>query len=104
MNLLTEIYKDNISFTLNCFDRIVINGILPELSYSQGITGYLYQNIILIFDFILQNLTKSLLESSLNLKDILRFKIFIKSQIQPQYLHIRQKEVQASAKTGFEIL
>ena len=51
MNLLTEKYKDKIDFSLSCYDRIIINGVLPEISYAQGMTSYLYQKGIRIFDY-----------------------------------------------------
>jgi len=51
MKLLTEKYQDNIAFTLSCYDRVILNGTLPEISYPQGLTNYLYQNEIRIFDY-----------------------------------------------------
>lgn len=51
MNLLTEKYKDKIDFSLSCYDRIIINGVLPEISYAQGMTSYLNQSRIRIFDY-----------------------------------------------------
>jgi len=51
MELLTEIYKKNIAFSLSCYDRLIISGTLPEISYAAGMTGYLYQNVVRIFDY-----------------------------------------------------
>ena len=51
MTLLTERYKDKIRGVLSCYDRIVITGTLPQLCYAQGMTGYMYQNRIRIFDY-----------------------------------------------------
>jgi len=51
MKLLTETYKNEISFILSCYDRIIISGTLPEISYSQGMTKYMYQNEVRIFDY-----------------------------------------------------
>ncbi len=51
MGILTEKYKDKIAFTLGCYDRTLITGNLPELSYSQGMTSYLYKGGIRIFDY-----------------------------------------------------
>ena len=51
MKLLTETYKKDIAFTLSCFDRLIITGTLPEISYGSGITSYLYQKGIKIFDY-----------------------------------------------------
>jgi len=51
MELLTETYKSDISCVLSCYDRIIISGTLPEISYSQGMTSYMYQNGVRIFDY-----------------------------------------------------
>ena len=52
MKLLTTTYKDNIGFTLNCYDRLIFTGSLPEISYSQGMTSFLYKENVRIFDRI----------------------------------------------------
>ena len=44
-------YREQISFSLSCYDRIVITGTLPEISYAQGMTSYLYSKEIRIFDY-----------------------------------------------------
>ena len=49
--LLTEKYADQISAVLTCYDRIVIQGILPQWSYADGMTGYFYANKLKIFDY-----------------------------------------------------
>ena len=49
--LLTERYKDKIDGVLACYDRIVIHGNIPVLSFDGGMTSYLYQNNIKIFDY-----------------------------------------------------
>jgi len=49
--LLTERYKDKIKGVLSCFDRIVIHGNIPELCYAGGMTSYLFQKSIKIFDY-----------------------------------------------------
>ncbi|MCX6055299.1 MAG: hypothetical protein NTZ74_10375 [Chloroflexi bacterium] len=36
---------------LNCYDRVVITGNLHPLCYTQGMTSYLYQKGIRIFDY-----------------------------------------------------
>jgi hypothetical protein len=36
---------------LSCFDRIVLQGTLPQLCYAQGMTAYLNQHKIRIFDY-----------------------------------------------------
>ena len=49
--LLTEKYRDHISSVLTCYDRMVIQGVIPGWSYSDGITSYFYANNLKIFDF-----------------------------------------------------
>ncbi|MBI4958233.1 MAG: helix-turn-helix transcriptional regulator [Desulfovibrio sp.] len=44
-------YSDKIRGTLSCYDRVVIQGILPGLCYAQGMTSYLYSHNIRIFDY-----------------------------------------------------
>jgi hypothetical protein len=44
-------YNSLINFSLSCYDRVVITGVLPEISYAQGITSYLYSKAIRIFDY-----------------------------------------------------
>ncbi len=51
MELLTDKYKNDIVGVISSFDRIVITGTLPELCYSTGMTSYLYQQNIRIFDY-----------------------------------------------------
>jgi len=51
MELLTQRYKKKISFELGCYDRLILHGTLPELSYGQGMTAYLNRNGIRIFDY-----------------------------------------------------
>jgi predicted transcriptional regulator len=51
MELLSETYKSKISFVLCCYDRLILTGTLPEISYAQGMTKYMYQNGIRIFDY-----------------------------------------------------
>jgi len=51
MELLTETYKKEIACVLSCFDRLILSGTIPEVSYSQGMTKYLYQNEVRIFDY-----------------------------------------------------
>jgi len=49
--LLTEKYSDQLHGVLNCYDRIIISGNLQPLCYAQGMTSYLYQHHIRIFDY-----------------------------------------------------
>ena len=51
MKLLTETYAKEIAFSLSCFDRLILTGTLPEISYGQGMTSYLYQKGVKIFDY-----------------------------------------------------
>jgi len=51
MELLTETYKGKIAFVLSCYDRLILTGTMPEISYSQGMTSYMYQNEVKIFDY-----------------------------------------------------
>ena len=51
MELLTENYKSKIACVLSCYDRLILSGTLPEISFSQGITKYMYQNELKIFDY-----------------------------------------------------
>ena len=49
--LLSEKYKDHLAGVLNCYDRIVLTGSLHPLCYAQGMTHYLYQHNVRIFDY-----------------------------------------------------
>ncbi len=49
--LLTEKYSDRLDGVLNCFDRVVMFGSLPPFCYAKGMTNYLYQHNIRIFDY-----------------------------------------------------
>lgn len=51
MKLLTDSYSNKIAFSLSCFDRLIIAGNLPEISYGEGITSYLYKKGVKIFDY-----------------------------------------------------
>ena len=51
MDLLTTTYKEKISGTLSCFDRMIFRGTLSQLSYAGGMTSYLYSKGIKIFDY-----------------------------------------------------
>lgn len=49
--LLSERYSDQLDGVLSCYDRIVITGSLQPFCYAQGMTSYLYQHGIRIFDY-----------------------------------------------------
>ena len=49
--LITERHEEEINGTITCYDRIIIQGVIPNWSYAEGMTGYFYANNIMIFDF-----------------------------------------------------
>ena len=49
--LLSEQYADDLDGVLSCYDRIVITGSLQPFCYARGMTHYLYQHGIRIFDY-----------------------------------------------------
>jgi hypothetical protein len=49
--LLSERYRAELDGVLSCYDRIVITGSLQPFCYAQGMTQYLYQHGIRIFDY-----------------------------------------------------
>ena len=49
--LLSERSADQLDGVLSCYDRIVITGSLVPFCYAQGMTHYLYQQGIRIFDY-----------------------------------------------------
>jgi hypothetical protein len=49
--LLSERYCKELDGVLSCYDRIVITGSLYPFCYAQGMTHYLYQKGIRIFDY-----------------------------------------------------
>jgi hypothetical protein len=49
--LLSERYSKELDGVLSCYDRIVITGSLYPFCYAQGMTSYLYQQGIRIFDY-----------------------------------------------------
>lgn len=51
MELLTDAYKSEISCVLSCYDRLILTGTIPEISFSQGMTTYMYQKGVKIFDY-----------------------------------------------------
>lgn len=51
MELLTTTHKDKISGVISSYDRIVLSGTLPGICYQEGMTSYLYQQGIKIFDY-----------------------------------------------------
>lgn len=49
--LLTDKYAEQISAVLTCYDRIVIQGVVPSWCCSESITHYFYAYDMKIFDF-----------------------------------------------------
>ena len=49
--LLSERYCDDLAGVVSCYDRIVITGSLQSFCYAEGMTHYLYQQGIRIFDY-----------------------------------------------------
>jgi hypothetical protein len=52
--LLPAKYRQYVRGVLKCFDRVIISGHLHPLCYAKGMTGYLYQRHIRIFDYAAQ--------------------------------------------------
>ena len=48
---LSKRYRKELDGVLNCYDRVVITGSLQPFCYAQGMTSYLYQQGIRIFDY-----------------------------------------------------
>jgi hypothetical protein len=51
LTLITERYASQIAGVLSCFDRIVVFGTLPKICFAGGMTSYLYERQIRIFDY-----------------------------------------------------
>ncbi|MBT4594503.1 MarR family transcriptional regulator [bacterium] len=51
MTSFIERHSDNILGQLSCFDRIIIQGTLPDICYPGAITNFFYRSGIRIFDF-----------------------------------------------------
>jgi hypothetical protein len=51
MTLLTERYAPQIAGVLSCWDRILVFGTLPKVCFAEGMTSYLYEHKIRIFDY-----------------------------------------------------
>ncbi len=49
--LLSEKYSERLDGVLNCYDRIILFGSLDPFCYAKGMTNYLYQHGIRIFDY-----------------------------------------------------
>ena len=49
--LLSERYSQELDGVLSCYDRVVITGNIQSFCYAEGMTHYLYQQGIRIFDY-----------------------------------------------------
>lgn len=49
--LLTDRYREQISGVLDCYDRMVFTGTLPQFCYPEGMTSFLNGNKIRLFDY-----------------------------------------------------
>ena len=86
--LLTDKYADYISAVLTCYDRMVIQGVIPGWSFSDGMTSYFYANNIKIFDFasfsqpltqkVRENAEKIAKENGIEIEFIRKLKAFRK--------------------------
>jgi len=61
-----------IAGVLSCYDRIVMPGTIPQWCYAKGMTDYLYQRQIQIFDYLyyLTALGKQVVALGLKLKNL----------------------------------
>jgi len=50
LTLLTERHEKQIAGMLSCWDRVLLFGTLPKICYAEGMTSYLYERKIRIFD------------------------------------------------------
>jgi len=51
LTLLTERHEHQIAGVLGCWDRVLIFGTLPKICYAEGMTSYLYERKVRIFDY-----------------------------------------------------
>jgi len=51
MTYFLDKHADKIAGVLSCFDRIIGTGTIPGICYAQGMTAYMYQHNIRIFDY-----------------------------------------------------
>ena len=51
MALLTERYAEKINGVISCYDRVLLQGTLPGLCYADGMTKYLGDHNLRIFDY-----------------------------------------------------
>src|SRR5437763_10299908 len=51
IELLTERHGDQIAGVLGCWDRMLIFGTLPKICFAGGMTSFLFERNIRIFDY-----------------------------------------------------
>src|SRR3954453_12988950 len=51
IELLTERHGDQIAGVLGCWDRMLIFGTLPKICLARGMTSFLFERKIRIFDY-----------------------------------------------------
>ena len=49
--LLSEKFQDQLDGVLHCYDRVILLGSLQPFCYAKGMTHYLYEHQIRIFDY-----------------------------------------------------
>jgi hypothetical protein len=50
-SLLTERYATPIAGVVSCWDRVLIFGTLPKICFAAGMTSYLYERKVRLFDY-----------------------------------------------------
>ena len=50
-DLLTERFSSQIAGVLSCYDRLIVQGTIPDFCYGQAMTNYLNERRIRIFDY-----------------------------------------------------
>lgn len=100
--LLTQRYRSQIAGVLSCYDRIIIQGTLPKWCYAQGMTGYLYERQIRIFDYpkwaeslrdsIRENMERVAAENDIEIEFVRSKKTFRKEQRVKEVIEKRGEE------------
>jgi len=88
--LITDRYQDQIAGVLSCYDRVVIQGTLPNWCFAAGMTSYLNANKIRIFDYpkfaralneqVRENTIRLAAEHNLEIEFIRKIKAFRKEK------------------------
>ena len=51
VDLLTERHVEQIAGVLGCWDRMLVFGTLPKICFAGGMTSFLYERKVRIFDY-----------------------------------------------------